>query len=248
MNTILLNNNSQNITNTNDGTNINDDIGTKECFINIETNNNDIIIDKECRICFETNNSNTLISPCLCDGSSKYIHKNCLYEWMTKTTSDDAKIRCMECNFVYKYETSYIQNILIINTILNYRYNLYIIFSILNIIYGYLLYLINNKKNILINIPNNNNIYSNYYFCGCLLQLIIFIISISIVYIKYNLQIKINRSNIIKNIFFITVTYLILYLNYNIYITIILPAIMCYITTNTLLKIKLEKYKYIKEI
>ena len=39
---------------------------------------------KECRICFENNESqdNLFISPCLCDGTSKYVHSKCLEQWI----------------------------------------------------------------------------------------------------------------------------------------------------------------------
>jgi E3 ubiquitin-protein ligase DOA10 len=36
-----------------------------------------------CRICLsEEEPNNTLISPCSCTGSMKYIHFNCLKEWL----------------------------------------------------------------------------------------------------------------------------------------------------------------------
>lgn len=37
--------------------------------------------DRQCRICFE--GDGTMISPCLCSGSSKFVHTECLERWRT---------------------------------------------------------------------------------------------------------------------------------------------------------------------
>ena len=68
----------------------------------------EIITIKECRICFEIeNNNNILISPCLCDGTSKYIHKKCLVKWRKLCGNIIAKERCMECRAPYLIEYKY---------------------------------------------------------------------------------------------------------------------------------------------
>ena len=36
----------------------------------------------ECRVCFSSNMNDSLISPCLCRGSVRYIHVKCLTEWL----------------------------------------------------------------------------------------------------------------------------------------------------------------------
>ena len=54
----------------------------------------------ECRICFEDASLNELISPCLCDGTSRYVHILCLDQW--RQTGGRAFIQCSECNFKYK--------------------------------------------------------------------------------------------------------------------------------------------------
>ena len=65
----------------------------------------DQILEKSCRICFsgeedvttinyedKTKNiqklKNPLISPCLCTGSSKYIHLECLQQWLSRSKTD----------------------------------------------------------------------------------------------------------------------------------------------------------------
>ena len=51
---------------------------------NEESNNNSDISQKICRICYqeEKDEKNPLIQPCLCTGSLKYIHLNCLKQWI----------------------------------------------------------------------------------------------------------------------------------------------------------------------
>ena len=59
-------------------------------------------IIKECRICFDsTVGDDEFISPCLCDGTSKYIHKSCLSKWRNLNIDGDAYKKCMECNQAY---------------------------------------------------------------------------------------------------------------------------------------------------
>ena len=63
--------------------------------------------ERICRICLETEeeNSNELINPCLCNGSSKWIHKECLNEWRATSLNPDAFIKCMTCHYTYKMES-----------------------------------------------------------------------------------------------------------------------------------------------
>ena len=46
----------------------------------------------QCRICFEEeDNLSLFVSPCRCSGTSKYVHVECLQEWITTTEHSDAK-------------------------------------------------------------------------------------------------------------------------------------------------------------
>ena len=36
---------------------------------------------KECRICFNNDKDDEYIAPCLCSGTSKYVHISCLEKW-----------------------------------------------------------------------------------------------------------------------------------------------------------------------
>lgn len=59
----------------------------------------------QCRICLEDVSLNALISPCLCNGTSRYVHRACLERWRRSSTRAFSK--CSECNYVYKLETDY---------------------------------------------------------------------------------------------------------------------------------------------
>ncbi len=54
---------------------------------------NEITNLKECRICFESDDlsNNKLISPCNCNGTSKYVHTNCLKLWINNSINPNAK-------------------------------------------------------------------------------------------------------------------------------------------------------------
>lgn len=55
-----------------------------------------------CRICFEEEDENNIfISPCSCNGSSKYIHKSCLNKWRYMNRDSEAWEKCMECHTKY---------------------------------------------------------------------------------------------------------------------------------------------------
>lgn len=56
-----------------------------------------------CRICLESDHPEDLIAPCLCKGSSKWVHRTCLDLWRTHE-QDRAFATCTECQFQYRYE------------------------------------------------------------------------------------------------------------------------------------------------
>ena len=47
-----------------------------------DSKSNEIIslVNKQCRICLEEDDKE-YISPCLCKGSLKYVHRDCLKQW-----------------------------------------------------------------------------------------------------------------------------------------------------------------------
>lgn len=68
---------------------------------------------RQCRICLES--GGTLISPCLCNGTSKYVHYECLEQWRNTTDNEQAKIKCMECNAKYVIVNKYKKEIMFID-------------------------------------------------------------------------------------------------------------------------------------
>ena len=55
-----------------------------------------------CRICFDPDGE--LIIPCLCKGSSQYIHRQCLDDWRAVNINKPAFSQCSTCHFPYVYE------------------------------------------------------------------------------------------------------------------------------------------------
>ena len=66
-------------------------------------NLNDINLDNqiECRICFDDRVNDELISPCRCNGTSKYIHRGCLHTWRQYNLGKEGETHCMECREEY---------------------------------------------------------------------------------------------------------------------------------------------------
>lgn len=58
----------------------------------------------ECRICLETGNFNTMIAPCRCAGTSKWVHRKCIERWIRECDNELAKKKCMECTHEYQYK------------------------------------------------------------------------------------------------------------------------------------------------
>lgn len=58
----------------------------------------------ECRICLEEDEICNLISPCLCRGTTKYIHEKCLNEWRILSENRDNEHICPQCKFEYHFE------------------------------------------------------------------------------------------------------------------------------------------------
>jgi hypothetical protein len=64
--------------------------------------------EKECRICYlEEIPEKEMISPCLCNGTSKWIHRECLEIWRALNVNRDAYYMCMECHGKYQLIKKY---------------------------------------------------------------------------------------------------------------------------------------------
>ena len=67
-----------------------------------------------CRICFDEAHENghgELIAPCLCRGSMKYVHRDCLNSWRMSSTRENSFCICEQCNYRYKMVTNLIGKI-----------------------------------------------------------------------------------------------------------------------------------------
>ena len=58
----------------------------------------------DCRICLESNNQETMISPCRCSGTSRWVHRECIERWIQECENIQARKKCMECHHQYEYE------------------------------------------------------------------------------------------------------------------------------------------------
>jgi len=59
-----------------------------------------------CRICFEggDQSDDPLFQPCKCNGTNKYVHRNCLNQWRATANNPEAFRRCFTCNYEYKFQ------------------------------------------------------------------------------------------------------------------------------------------------
>lgn len=68
---------------------------------------------KCCRICLdeedEGNDDDPMIAPCMCKGSSKWVHRSCLDSWRTNEP-DRAFAQCTECRYSYHLVASHPQH------------------------------------------------------------------------------------------------------------------------------------------
>ena len=48
----------------------------------------------------------SLISPCLCKGTMRYVHVSCLEQWRSTSTNPTAAYECDSCKFRYSFERS----------------------------------------------------------------------------------------------------------------------------------------------
>ena len=57
--------------------------------------------ERQCRICFDTNDPESLIAPCMCSGTQRWIHRACLNEWRAQERVPRAFTHCPTCRFEY---------------------------------------------------------------------------------------------------------------------------------------------------
>ncbi|CAE7341536.1 marchf4, partial [Symbiodinium pilosum] len=65
-----------------------------------------------CRICFGGTESGRLISPCLCSGSMRFVHLDCLNMWRSSSVNPQSAYKCDQCNFEYSFQRALYASIL----------------------------------------------------------------------------------------------------------------------------------------
>jgi E3 ubiquitin-protein ligase DOA10 len=79
---------------------------------------------KECRYCLSGDEPEKLIDPCICEGTMRYVHKDCLVEWIkngnrqTYNSFNEGKMKfyvaiCEICKYQMKYTKLFKHNYLL---------------------------------------------------------------------------------------------------------------------------------------
>lgn len=58
----------------------------------------------QCRYCLEDDSVGKLVSPCNCNGTSKYIHAKCLDIWRNQNVENEHYKKCIDCQTEYKFK------------------------------------------------------------------------------------------------------------------------------------------------
>ena len=65
------------------------------------TMNHEEDVAATCRFCLETGSADGMIAPCLCAGTSQFVHRACLNEWRAQESMPRAFSHCPSCKFQY---------------------------------------------------------------------------------------------------------------------------------------------------
>jgi hypothetical protein len=82
---------------------------------NFPENNESVVIQisnkAQCRICLEYENEELMISPCLCNGTQKYVHEGCLKIWLLKSEKSEVELSlCEVCKGKLNMRFVYVKN------------------------------------------------------------------------------------------------------------------------------------------
>jgi len=58
--------------------------------------------EKECRQCLGSERPQSMIAPCKCNGSVKWVHLDCLGDWQDGRSDEQSKT-CPQCNGKYNF-------------------------------------------------------------------------------------------------------------------------------------------------
>lgn len=80
--------------------------------------------EQQCRICLDNDTPENMIHPCQCSGTSKYVHKKCIKQWILLSDNPEYKKICPTCKYKYVTETVNINdNVIKCNPIYNFLAN-----------------------------------------------------------------------------------------------------------------------------
>ena len=65
-----------------------------------------------CRICFGGSEMGQLVSPCLCSGSMRFVHLDCLTRWRTMSTNPMSHMQCEQCLYKYSFRRAMYASVL----------------------------------------------------------------------------------------------------------------------------------------
>lgn len=98
--------------------------------------------EKECRICLEKNKIDEFIYPCLCMGTSKWVHSSCLNKWRQININTKPYKHCMECNYKYKFTSLIVLETYKTNINKNLNNVINIVIYLSSFAFGYIFYLL----------------------------------------------------------------------------------------------------------
>jgi hypothetical protein len=80
-----------------------------------------------CRICFDSTDSreNPLFRPCLCKGTSAWVHMECLDTWRKTSVNPKSFYECDSCKFKYKFRTNYVGDQLFLARLLSHQFSVH---------------------------------------------------------------------------------------------------------------------------
>jgi E3 ubiquitin-protein ligase DOA10 len=74
-----------------------------------------------CRICFGDAEDGRLISPCLCKGSMRFVHAECLTMWRNTSANQASFFACDSCMYRYSFRRplfcSILRSALVVNAV-----------------------------------------------------------------------------------------------------------------------------------
>lgn len=99
----------------------------------------------QCRICLEEDEISNMISPCLCRGHMKYVHRECLNQWRALSEQLNSNDTCPTCKFKYQFENTQQEChyfLKLVNSFIDFIANSLIAFLMFNQLIIFLMYLI----------------------------------------------------------------------------------------------------------